>query len=347
MHTTSLSFSVWKRAIGLILLWAVTVGTAVVMLVEVQAEEAAVQNTTDQSTTVEDASVEEASLNLPMPRIKPPESGPVTVAGLEWRTDYQQAYEAAKQAKRMLLVNFVETLSDDDELGPAQVSLEKTITADEKLQTKLRDVVLVRLPLDAEISVDGKTTRLISHAAFQHLSGKPGIAMLDLAHQEKPFYGKVVSAYPFTTGKYYRWQNDYLAVMLDLPPGTITQRTMIWAVRIHPEHPASTTGAFDPDLAQATAQQSQYQADIGVQGHHRWNTRFHQIRSQVRAQKATEVVAESWPGQNMIDSCLDCVASWRHSSGHWGAVRGRHRLYGYDIRRGRNGIWYGTGIFAD
>ena len=51
--------------------------------------------------------------------------------------------------------------------------------------------------------------------------------------------------------------------------------------------------------------------------------------------------------KDLIDSCIDCVASWRHSPGHWGAVRGRHRLFGYDIRRGRNGIWYGTGIFAN
>ena len=49
----------------------------------------------------------------------------------------------------------------------------------------------------------------------------------------------------------------------------------------------------------------------------------------------------------MLDSCLDCVDSWRHSSGHWQGVSGRHRAFGYDIRRGGNGIWYGTGIFAD
>jgi hypothetical protein len=49
----------------------------------------------------------------------------------------------------------------------------------------------------------------------------------------------------------------------------------------------------------------------------------------------------------MIDSCIDCVQSWRHSPGHWRGVAGRHRAFGYDIRRGRNGIWYGTGIFAN
>ena len=58
-------------------------------------------------------------------------------------------------------------------------------------------------------------------------------------------------------------------------------------------------------------------------------------------------MAESWPDEGLIDACIDCVASWRQSPGHWGAVRQRHRLFGYDIRRGRNGIWYATGLFAD
>jgi hypothetical protein len=122
---------------------------------------------------------------------------------------------------------------------------------------------------------------------------------------------------------------------------------MIWAVRIHPERPASTTGHEDPQLAQAATNHSQHQANLGVQGHQQWDSRFHRVRSMVGASTASEVVAESWPGENMIDSCIDCVASWRQSSGHWRAVRRRHRFYGYDIRRGRNGIWYGTGIFAN
>jgi hypothetical protein len=27
-------------------------------------------------------------------------------------------------------------------------------------------------------------------------------------------------------------------------------------------------------------------------------------------------------------------------------VRSRHPLFGYDIKRGQNGIWYATGIFG-
>jgi hypothetical protein len=179
------------------------------------------------------------------------------------------------------------------------------------------------------------------------LIGGSGVVIIDLKHAGRPYYGRVVTALPFSSGKYYRWRSSQFKTALSLPPGTITQRTMVWAVRVHPEAPASTAGRCATALTKAAETHSEYQARIQVQGHHRWESRFHQVRAQVEANDASEVVAESWPDQNLIDSCIDCVDSWRHSPGHWRAVRGRHRLFGFDIRRGRNGIWYGTGIFAN
>ena len=277
-----------------------------------------------------------------IPPLQPVEDPPVEVTGHDWITDYSMAYGRAKELKRMLLIHFV-----SDKVDSAERKLEETIAENEKLREKLGNLVLARLPIDAEITSGGETTRLLDHGAFQHMQGKPGIAIIDLASQEASYYGRVTSAFPFTQGKYYCWKSEYLTVVLDLPPGSITQRSMIWAVRIHPENPASTEGDLNVQLASAAESHSQHQADLGVQGHHQWGRRFHEIQSQVAANTASEVVAESWPNQTMLDSCIDCVKSWRHSSGHWGAVRKRHRLFGYDIRRGRNGIWYGTGIFAN
>ena len=71
------------------------------------------------------------------------------------------------------------------------------------------------------------------------------------------------------------------------------------------------------------------------------------LRGEGRASDpAQEVVAESWPNESLVEACVDCVDSWRQSPGHWRAVRSRHPLFGYDIKRGRNGIWYATGIFG-
>jgi len=264
------------------------------------------------------------------------------VAGLTWHTDYMEAYRAAKLEERMLLVNFIDNTSSG-----TQSSVEQTIANSEGLQSKLKLMVLLRVPQDELIELQGESKPLLQQGAFTEMHGRPGIAIIDLENEGESYYGHVVSAYPFTSSKYYRWQPNYLHSIVDLPPGTITQRTMVWAVKIHPERPASVEGVAAEPLLEAAESHCHHQASIGVQGHHQWDSRFHQVRYAVGASDASEVVAESWPNQTMIDSCIDCVDSWRQSSGHWGAVKRRHRMFGYDIKRGRNGIWYGTGIFAN
>jgi len=59
------------------------------------------------------------------------------------------------------------------------------------------------------------------------------------------------------------------------------------------------------------------------------------------------VCAESWPGQGLLRAALECVRCWRLSPGHWRAVSSRSDAYGYDIKRGSNGVWYATGIFVN
>jgi hypothetical protein len=263
-----------------------------------------------------------------------------TVGGLEWRTDYGAAYQAAKKGKRMLLINLTDSATD-----VRQQKVDEYMEQ-QNMVDRLKRVVRLRLPVDAEIKVDGKSQRLLSFPAFAELHNGPGFVLLDLRHVGAPYYGRAVSALPYASGKYYHWQDSHLHVMLDLPPGTITQRTMIFAVRTHPEGPASTYGVHHPTLASGAAQHSNYQASIGVQGHQNFESRYGQL-SGAAGGSVSEVVAESWPGQNMLDSCIDCVQSWRQSPGHWGGVVRRHRAFGFDIRRGGNGIWYGTGIFAD
>lgn len=269
-----------------------------------------------------------------------PPQAPASDESLYWHNRYGPAYQRADAARKMLLINFV-----PEGASREQQDLEDTIASRDQWQRKLRRFVLCRIPVDAEIQVQGEPVHLLSHAAFGEMYGKPGIAVVDLAHEGEPYYGRVVSAFPFMAGKYYRWRTDHFASVLDLPPGTITQRSMIWAVRTHPERPASTDGAQDPTLVAAAESHSRHQASIGVQGHQNWERRFHRLRRLLGGGLPVEVVAESWPGQTMLDSCVDCVASWRQSSGHWSAVRSAHARFGYDIRRGRNGIWYGTGIF--
>jgi len=265
---------------------------------------------------------------------------PSARSGLVWLTDYTEAWSAAERQEKMLLVLFRRS----DKCKVCE-KLETETLADPELREKLSRFVRVRLPLDAKASIGGQQAEILKHPDFAEMLGLPGLAILDLARKNAKFYGHVVSVFPFLDDQGYT--AEQIKVMLELPPGTLTQRTLIYAVRTHPEHPQSTDGEADPTLLEEAEGHADYQARIRLQGHHAWESRFHRINGRLPAGcLASEVCAESWPGQGLLASAIECVRSWRQSSGHWGAVRERHLVYGYDIKRGDNGIWYATGIFG-
>ncbi len=262
----------------------------------------------------------------------------------KWETDYAQAMQVAKTDRKMLLVLFGDPADRDSNAVQQRL-------ASPTIRPKLQNYVLCRVPLAAQISVGGKKSRLIDFPSFNELRRGPGIAVVDMVNAKAPYYGHVVSALPLTPGRYFRFRPDQAPLVLDLPAGTLTQRTMIFAVRTHPMRPASASGPANPILLEEAYSHSNYQAQIRNQGHHNWGWRFQRIIGRLTGRGSygapVEVVAESWPNQDLCDSAADCVESWRQSSGHWSKVHARHASYGYDIRRGSNGIWYATGIFAN
>ena len=260
---------------------------------------------------------------------------------IAWYDDYTEARSRAIADGRMLFIYF-----RDVERNSAQEAFETKALANPKVREDLQRFVAVRLTVEERIDVDGEDIRLIGHGAFSEMNGRQGIAIVDYQDAESEHYGQVVSAFPFREGRYYR--SHALRAILELPEGTLTQRTMIFAVRMHPDSPRSTQGEFNPVLADEAESHSVHQARIRVQGHHSWNTRFHRISGRLRGGSLPrEVVAESWGGESLVEACHECVRSWRQSSGHWGAVRSRHKMFAFDIKRGSNGVWYATGLFAE
>ena len=268
------------------------------------------------------------------------ETPPGGEPSLAWMTDYTKAMARAEAQGKMVFLLFCQP--EEDPL--CQRLLSETLS-DSRVREKLKGYVRARLPLDASIIVDGQEMKILDHPAFSEMLGRPGIAMVDFAHKDEELHGSVVSTFPLIFGRPYTVRE--MLVMLDLPPGTLTQRTLIYAVRTHPDQPASADGQIDPHLLAEARDHSDYQARIRRQGHHRWNARFPRINALLpRGLTASEVCAESWPGEGLLAAAIECVRCWRLSSGHWSAVRARHRVYGYDMRRGANGIWYATGIFG-
>jgi hypothetical protein len=235
-----------------------------------------------------------------------------------WMDNYDEAHAEAERQGKMLLVYFQGDL--DFELN--------TLT-DLRVRKKLQDYVCVWV--------------LMGDPKMKEMKGHPGVAIIDMT--DSPHHGQVVSTFPITDKLSYTPKQ--MGVILNLPSGTLTQRTLIYAVRSHPDAPASANGTFSPLLAKEAEKHSLHQARIQRQGHHNWNRRFHQINKALPAGlTAVEVCAESWPGESLAEAAAECVNSWRQSPGHWKAVSGECVVYGYDMKRGRNGIWYATGIFG-
>jgi hypothetical protein len=264
---------------------------------------------------------------------------PYSVPELCWHNNYADAVNVATREKKMLLVYFSER-----RLDAVHQAFARTTLGDPRVANELsRKYVLCRVIDREKILFARRRAALLDHPAFAEMQSRPGIAILDFAHEKAEYYQQVVSAFPFTSGKYYN--AAAMLTILALPEGSLTQRTMIYAVRTHPDRPQSTLGEFHPVLAEQAKKQSVRMASMRNQGHHNWGSRAQQISYQVGGMPQ-EIVAESWPGETLLEACQDCVDSWRQSSGHWRQVRSRHGIFGYDIQKGQNGIWYATGIFA-
>ena len=270
---------------------------------------------------------------------------PAADGQLDWHEDYARAMDLAERRGKMLFILFTST---DDSAGDSADDCDnahRLAIARPEMQEKLKNFVRLALPLDATIKMGGKDVTLLELPAFAEMLGRQGMAIVDFADKNTRYHGSIVSIFPLYRGRPFT--AEQIAVMLELPPCTLTQRTLIYAVQTHPERPGSADGKNREDLTSEAESHSDYQAAIRLQGHHRWETRFHRIRARLPVGlTATEVCAESWPGEGLLAAAIECVRCWRLSSGHWRAVRAHHPCYGYDMKRGDNGIWYATGIFG-
>lgn len=268
---------------------------------------------------------------------QPPQTSPAPAG---WLDDYRVAMDQAEAGGKMLLIWFVDPAWTASDAQFERAVLQQPAIA----QPIAQRFVAVRLPIATAVTSSGEEITLLQHPAFAEMLNSPGLAILDLTDSASPNFRRVVSVFPFQR-EYITAQR--LTAMLELPLGTLTQRTLIFAVRTHPEQPASAKSHLSPLLASATESHAAHQARITLQGHHHWESRFHAINARLPAGLvAQEVCAESWPGQSLVEAADECVSSWRQSPGHWQAVAARHALFGYDMKRGVNGVWYATGIFA-
>jgi hypothetical protein len=178
---------------------------------------------------------------------------------------------------------------------------------------------------------------LINHPAFGALNGQEGIVVVDYKDKTNSTYGYTVSAMPVASNRHYHGIS--IDTLCKLPSGTLTQRSLIYAMRAHHETPKSANGVPDTGLTVKATEHSLAMAKYQQQNHDGFMQRV--------APPASEIVAQSSLGEGLMEAASDCVRSWRESPGHWGEAKKSHRQFGYDMKLGRNGLWYACGIFRD
>ena len=133
-----------------------------------------------------------------------------------------------------------------------------------------------------------------------------------------------------------------------LPPDA-DSRALIAAVRATGAQ--SVAGKFDPEIYEMAMRYAQKMARQGAQdGHAGWDRRFQYLLSQGGGGRyPSEITAESWNdlGPSAEAHARSCVEAWQQSPGHNADMMRYHGRYGYAMARGRNGVCYGVGIFAN
>ena len=258
---------------------------------------------------------------------------------LKWEQGYGTSMELAKKSGRMLCIYFFDDASDPD-LWHRWVEIEQ-----EEFSKIASRFIFCRISTDQHESVGGEKIRLLKHEAFREMQDSPGIALIDCRDEDSATFGEVVSVFPQSSTR--DLSPAVLQKLFRLPTGTLTQRSLVLAVSLHSDEPKSIQGTWHTVLVSAAESHSERQAELRRQGHHGWSQRFQELMKQLGGNlKPQEVCAESWPHQDLMDAAEECVSSWRQSSGHWQAVSAQQAVFAYDMKKGSNGIWYATGIFA-
>lgn len=255
-----------------------------------------------------------------------------------WTTDYVDAYQRAIAGRRLLIMLFRPpsdtgtTGGNSDNLpGPADLPV-------------LSETVCVLVPTDMRIpgQPPESTARLLDHRSFRHLQGEPGIAVVDLTSTDSPHFGRVVSAFPGATDR-----RSILAALqpaLTLPPGTISQRSLLMAIRAaEPESPLARQGSLE-FLNGLANRNCRYMAHLEQSGLFEAEQRREAVYQQFGddAVLLEHVFATDSP--TTLQSAAAAAAAFWKADGKLTLAEGRQVLgYGLDLFESTgSGRWYAT-----
>ena len=270
-----------------------------------------------------------------------------------WKIDYEDAIETARISSRNLLIYlYVEKdVVIPDELAALPIvsgcrQFDTVVLDNAFVRSGLCRYVLLKLPMNAQIfDNSGIKTPIYALPGFEHMTGHPGLVVIDFANRDASHYGDVVGILPFFQG--ICPTADQTEIFLKLPPGTLTQRTLTYAVRVHHDQPLSADGEPAPIVVQMATEHALYQAERGYLTHVNFGVRSYRAKEVLGGGSPAEICAQSQSGVGLFEGAIGCMRAWRYSSAHWSIARKSQTYYGYDMVLGNNGAWYAVGFFIN
>jgi uncharacterized protein YkwD len=102
-------------------------------------------------------------------------------------------------------------------------------------------------------------------------------------------------------------------------------------------------GVTDNYLMGLAEKHARSMATRRYQDHSGWDRRFQDIYRtwpNGKLTRASEICAESWPGDSAKKAAAGCWKDWKTSPGHWKTASGKPTRFGVAMARGKNGIYY-------
>ena len=280
---------------------------------------------------------------------KPSNDVPVTptptknVAALIWHQDYLAGYQQAMQEKRPLLMQFRD-ISEPD-VSESRIA---GFGASE-LQPLLENFVRVSMPVGS--IVPGQTTgqapsRLLDHRSFRHLNGKAGVVIIDLTEPSAANFARVVSALPLPSDG--RFSPEILSKLLQLPAGSIGQRTLLLSIRTATSAPDFTVGEQQPLLNQLANRNARLMAQAEIVGSYEQGGRVAAITEAFGTEaKIGELLYATEGTSTVQEAAIGAVRQWLSTPADKALMSRPATAYGIELFQSQTSQrWFATCIIV-
>ncbi len=268
------------------------------------------------------------------------------VDSLKWHSDYIAAYVEASQKKRYLLMLFRDAIaggeplaSIDDVFAP---SMRPILEQFSRVELPLNAVMPILADKNNDSQKKGLPNLLLKHRSFRHLGTQPGIAVVDLTNRSSPNYARVVTVLPLPESG--QFQNGSLTLALNLPKGTISQRTLLFAIRSTVPDSSLSMREFNSTLVELAHRNSRYMSSAGQTGSFDQETRQQRIEQEFGPQAELKQLVFATDSEATIhEAALQAVTKWIETSESFDVLDAPATEMGMDMFQNfESGRWFVT-----